>query len=604
MSIRFGAFTLDPSSRQLLRGEEVIHLSPKGFQLLTLLIERRPTAVAKSDLQEAIWPATFVTESNLASLIAELRTALADDPRKPQFIRTLYGFGYAFSGEASEMDAPSAPPVISHRRMRLAVLSATICLASLAMKSSHPDASAPRHVIDSIAILPFKVSSSLAADEYLGLGIADVITTRLSNVREMSVRPTSSVARYGNKGQDPLSAGERLGVDAVLDGTVRRSGNRIRVSVQLFTIRDSRPVWGHTFDENFTETFKLEDAIAGSVASALELKLTRAESRLLAKRNTEDSDAYRSYVIGRYQLVKTPDTGWKESIPYFEAAIRQDPSYALAYAGLANAYIKQAIFNDSVPSALWQKAADAAQRALALDDELSEAHDMIAVVHMTNDWNWRGAEEDFKRAISLNPSNSLAHRHYAMLLESTARFDEAVIERKRAIDLDPLSPAVNRELAFTYYLGRRYDDAIRQQRLVLAMDPNFLGALIGMGQPLVAQQRFDEAIASYTKALAIDPQSLPAKVWLARAEALAGRHEDARRMLAELEVRAKSKYIPPYHLATIYLALGQKEEALNQLEIAADQHSMNVLRVAAEPAFDAVRSDRRYIALVHRIGLD
>lgn len=604
MSIRFGAFTLDLSSRQLLKGDEVLHLSPKGFQLLTLLIERRPTAVAKSDLQEAIWPATFVTESNLATLIAELRTALGDDPRKPQFIRTLYGFGYAFSGQASEVDAPSAPPVTSHRPMRLAVLSAAICLASLSMKSSHPDVSAPRHVVDSIAILPFKVSSSLAADEYLGVGIADVITTRLSNVREMSVRPTSAVARFGNKGQDPLSAGERLGVDAVLDGTVRRSGNRIRVSVQLFTVRNSRSVWGHTFDENFTETFKLEDAIAGSVASALQLKLTRAESRLLAKRNTEDSDAYRSYVIGRYQLTKTPDTGWKESIPYFEAAIRQDPSYALAYAGLANAYTKQAIFNDSAPSALWQKASDAAQQALALDDELSEAHDMMGVVHMDSAWNWRAAEEEFKRAIDLNPSNGLAHRHYAMLLESTARFDDAVVERKRAIELDPLSPAVNRELAFTYYLSRRYDDAIRQQRLVLAMDPNFLGALIGIGQPLVAQERFDEAITSYTKALAIDPQSLAAKGWLARANARAGHDEEARRLLSELEARAKSKYVSPYYLAAIYLALGRKDDALNQLDIAADQHSNNVLRVAVEPAFDSVRSHPRYIALVHRIGLN
>lgn len=607
MSVHFGSFTLDLSSRQLLRGAEVIHLSPKAFQLLAILIEGRPKAIAKSELQQQLWPSTFVAETNLATLIAEVRAALTDDSRKPQFIRTVYGFGYAFSGEACEGSegTPTAVPTKPKRRLTsLSMLSIVVLSTTMSMKSSHSVPVRAHRTIDSIAILPFKVSSPIAADEYFGAGIADVVTARLSNVREMTVRPTSAVARYGAKGQDPVAAGEQLRVDAILDGTVRRAGNRIRVSVQLFTIRDRRTLWGQTFDANFTEAFKVEDSIAESVASALALKLTHEEFRLLRKRHTDDSEAYRLYVIGQYHLTRLSGTGWKESIPYFEAAIRQDPSYALAYAGLSQAYAKQGIFNDSAPAALWEKAEAAAQRALALDEELSEAHMMMGLVRMQREWNWQVAEDEFKRAIELNASNGLAHRFYAMLLESKGRFDDAIVQRKRALQLDPLSLPVNRELAFTYYLARRYDDAIRQQRLVLELDPNFLQALVGIGQPLVAQDRTDEAIASYRKALSIDGNFVPAKGWLARTEARMGHLQEAQRLLTELQALGRERYVSPYNLAAIHVALGETENAFTHLELAAEQRSTNVLHLAVDPAFDSLHSHERYKALVRRIGLN
>lgn len=609
MPIHFGNFALDLSTRELLAGAEPIHISPKAFQLLTILIQRRPDAISKKDLQDEIWPSTFVVETNLATLVAELREALVDDPRKPRFIRTVYGFGYAFCREASEEIAGA--PVASIQSQRkppprlgpFSLLSIFVMTSALSVTTSYTGSTQQRD-IGSIAILPFKVASPLASDEYFGLGIADVITTRLSNVRRITVRPTSAVGNYAAKGQDPVAAGRELQVDAVLDGTVRRVGSRIRVSVRLFAMRDKRAVWGETFDEDFTEAFKVEDSVADSIVTALALKLSSDEHRLLEKRRTDDSEAYRLYITGRYHLLKNQNAGWKESIPYFEAAVREDPSYALAYSGLSDAYSKQGIGNDAVPIIFWKKAEETARHALVLDEELSEAHSALGLVRMVQDRDWQSAEQEFRRALDLNPSNGLAHRYFAMLLQVKGRFDEAIAERQRARQLDPLSIAVNRELAFTYYLARRYDDAIRQQKLVLDLDPNYYAALIGIGQPLVAQNRTAEAIAFYYRAMAVNPDDLRASVWLARTKALTGDREEARRTVNELERRVRDKYVSPYHLAIIYNALGEREKAFQLLELAADQRSNNVLNVAVEPAFDALRRYPRYNALLRRLRLD
>jgi TolB-like protein/DNA-binding winged helix-turn-helix (wHTH) protein/Flp pilus assembly protein TadD len=624
MSVQFGGFTLDVATRELRRGESLIHVSPKGFLLLLALASARPAALSKKELQQQLWPDTFVSETNLATLIAEIRAALGDDAQKPKFVRTVYGYGYAFCGEAAE--AAGAPAVLEDDTRRseavggvphlhpltpntgrrgfaagvftLVAVTVVGAAGSLSYFKERPTVDVAPRAIRSLAVLPFRAANSNVDDE-LGFGLSDLLITRLSNVKSLTVRPTSSIVQYATSHRSAVDIGRDLRVDAVLEGNIRRLGRRVRVTAQAVDVHTGATLWADSFDENFADMFVVEDSISQRVATALASNLNSDERTRLSRIHTTDSEAFQLYIAARYQMFNRSREGRLNAVTLLERAIDKYPRYALAYAALADTLAGSAVLSDGDSKSISQKARAAALKAIEIDPSLSEAHSANAVVMMTWDRDWAGAEREFQIARDLNPSNVWAQRWHAWQLQSLRRFDEAVIERSRAVELDPLSPAIHREAAWTFYMSKRPDEAVKEYNVALAMDPNFAQAFTGRGCALLQKGDFDEAIASITKATQLAPDNRNYRGWLVYAYARAGRDSEARTMLAAM----KNDNPSLYHVAAVQTALGEKGEALTSLESAC-KDNVTFMNVNAEPAFDSLRSEPRFAAVLRCAGFN
>jgi len=596
--IHFGDFTLDDSRRQLLRGAEPLHLSPKAFQLLTILIAERPRAVSKKDLHDRLWPDTFVNEGNLANAVAEVRSVLGDDRRESRFIRTLYGFGYAFTGST---DAPQ--PARTSRPRRIAAI-ATVLFGVVALttifafrRAAEPAPAHPR--TRSLAVLPFDTSGVGPGDEHLGLGLPDLIITRLSNVHQLTVRPTSAIREF--RGTDSREAGRKLKVDAVLEGSIRTTADRVRVTVQLLDVHDQKPIWAEQFDQNRAAIFAIEDSVSERVAEALTMRLTPGERNLLAKRYTNDPEAYELYMQGRYEQERLRREGkWdpRRSIDLFEKAAQKDPSYALAWAAAAQEYATLAGFNQLPPGPAFQKAKTAAQRAFQLDDGLSEAHTAAGTIKLYSDFDFAGAEREYLRALEINPRNAIAIMHYGHLLMNMGRFDEGIAMRKLQIDIDPLNPAYQSFLAGAYVKARRDDLAIQQCLLVLRMDPNFVEAQIDLARVYALRGEYDKAIEHAQHAVQLGTSHRRAVAHLGYVFGVAGRKEEANGILEQLEADPN---VAASELAIVQMGLGHTDEVLQLLEKGFDDRTY-VLPLKTEPIFEPVRSNPRFKSLLQRAG--
>jgi TolB-like protein/DNA-binding winged helix-turn-helix (wHTH) protein/Tfp pilus assembly protein PilF len=619
----FGELTLDDATRQIFGPDGEIHVSPKAFQLLSILIEERPRAMAKNQLHEKLWPDTYVSEGGLASLIAELRASLGDDAREPRYIRTVFGFGYSFCADVRIEPAAAVLPIapepgngipsgafstVARRRMsRVFLILAALGGAALSRSYADPGLSSHRitPAIRSIAVLPFNTVGSDQGNEHLGLGLTDVLITRLSNLRQVMVRPTSAVAKYTPQNRDSVRVGRELGVDAILEGNVRRSADRIRVTVQLINVKTRQPIWGGKFDDSSAEIFTVEDSISEKVSEALAVQLNRLEKEGLSKTHTQNTRAYELYVKGKslmFEYAPNPSdrkASRKIAIDYLRQAVAEDPGYALGYAALADAYAGQAIYQDAPAPGLWVQSELAARRALELDENLSEAHSAVGTAaHWRRDWVV--AEKHLRRALQLNPSNVLGQRQYAWLLQNLGRFDEAIPARERALALDPLELASWREAGWTYYLARRYDDAIQRYETALLMDPNFAAAYRGLSDAYDQKGMHDRAIASGMKALEISERG-GTVAWLGYHYARAGDIARAKELLERLQQLSGHEYVAPYHVAVLYVGLGRNDDALAMLEKAYSERSW-VNSAFVEPAFDPLRNDPRFIALLRRAG--
>jgi TolB-like protein/DNA-binding winged helix-turn-helix (wHTH) protein/Tfp pilus assembly protein PilF len=607
MPVHFGEFTLDESSRQLLGGAGSLHLSPKAFQLLSILIQERPRAVSKNDLQEQLWPDTFVTEGNLAGIVAELRTALGDDAKEARFIRTLYGFGYSFVAPVTDVPPSSGerPSAIASRRRWAATSIAALLgaagivfILSLRNTTSTAAASPP---IRSIAVLPFDTSGADHADEHLGLGLPDVLITRLSNLRHLVVRPTSAIREFVGHPIDSTEAGRKLKVDAVLEGSVRTTPDRVRVTVQLLNVGERKLIWADSFDEKRTEMFAIEDNVSMRVAEALMMRLTPNEKSLLAKRYTTDSVAYELFLQGRYEFEQNQregrNGGSARTVELFQKAVEKDPSYALAWALLAQSYFGKGLGSHS-PRVFFENADAAAQKALQLDDNVSEAHCAAGAVKMYWNLDFAGAESEFHRALELNPRNTLALTFFAYLLQCLQRFDEATAAREREVEIDPLNPSVQWGLANAYLTSHQDERGIQQCFLVLRMNPNYSEAHIGLARVYTLRGEYDKAIAQAEQAVQIGGQRAPRGLaFLGYALGMAGRRSEANEILQQL----KKQSAPPFLIAIVDLGLGDREAVFPLLEKGLDDRSY-VLRLKTEPILDPLRSDSRFIALLRRAG--
>jgi DNA-binding winged helix-turn-helix (wHTH) protein/TolB-like protein/Tfp pilus assembly protein PilF len=614
MAVHFDDLTFDESRRQLYRGEQPVHLSPKAFQLLGILIAEKPRAVSKEQLQERLWPETFVTEGNLASLIAELRSALGDDARKPRYIRTVHGFGYSFAADVNEKDEaakaalPAAMPL--RRPIPWAALIITVVLvlsvgAALIFNGSRAD---PRTTttdpsIHSIAVLPFDTRGISKVDSHLGLGLADLVITRLSNVEDLTIRPTSAIRSYAGTDFDSRKVGRKLDVDAVLEGSIRTAGNRVRVTVQFLDVDKAKPIWADQFDEMKAEMLTIEDRISARVAEAVLVRLTPDEKTLLAKRYTSNPEAYQLYIQGRYHLLKGaggPEDAPRIAANFFTSAIEKDPRYALAWADLAYAHVQTTWDRGGRASEYYPKAEQAALRARELDPQIYQARVPLALVRMYWHRDYAGAEGDLQSALALRPRDPHALSVYGYLLQSLGREDEALAMRQRLVDVDPLNPTSHWGMANGYLTAGRYDLARDKVEDVLAMDPDHFEGNIGLIRVLLHEQKYDEAIA-YGRKLVASSGRGRGRAFLAYALARSGQKTEARKILQEMEAASRSQYVAPFNRVIVHIALGEYDPALSLLEEALEDGEYGI-RLKTEPLLDPLRDDPRFHSLLRRAG--
>ena len=587
-SYKFGPFRLDSAERRLMRNGEPVALAPKVLDTLLALVENPGRLLPKDELISGLWPDTFVEEATLARNISDLRRALGESSGETRYIETVPKSGYRFVAEVRQVEPKDSVMIIErHTQSRVVV-----------QEELEPE-------VRSIAVLPFKPLGANDRDEHLGLGLADALITRLSNIRQIAVRPTSAVMKYAGTGHDPAAAGRELKVEAVLDGAIQRSGERVRVTVQLVSVSEEAPLWAGKFDEMFTDIFAVEDSISEQVAHALTLRLTGEERKLLGKRYTENSEAYELYLKGRYYWNKRTADGLEKSIQCFNQAIDIDPGYALAYAGLADSYtlLGDVGFTAIRPKGAFSKGKQAASKALEIDDTLAEARAALAHIHMHR-YEWIEARDEFERTIELNPNYAYARQLRAFYFAFQGRMQEASVEINRALRLEPLSLPINTDLGVIHYFAREYDQAIDQYRQTLDLDRNFHRAHFWLAAAYEQKQRYDEAIAEYTIAIELSGGSLEARASLGHAYARAGRRDEALLIFEGLNQDSSSRYVSPYDLAIINLGLGESEAAIKWLDRACDEHAAWMIYLTVDPRLDAISSDARFKALRRGVGFE
>jgi len=576
----FGPFRLDAAERVLLRRGSPLRLPAKVLDTLLLLVENHGHILEKDDLMKRIWPDTFVEENNLNKTVSAVRKALGEGAGEPKYIDTIPKRGYRFSAPVRELRGNGAAD------------------GSGKEKEQGPSA------VRSVAVLPFKLLSPDRSDEYLGAGMADTLITRLSNMRRFVVRPTSSVLKYQAAGSDPVVAGRELRVDSVLEGTIRRAAERIRVTVQLVNVADGAPVWAEKFDEDLTDMFAVEDSISERAVRAMVSKITHEEQALLTRHPTDNPAAHQLYLRGRYHAAKLTPEGLRKGYENFQRAIALDPGYALAHVGLAYYYFVACNEFSMPPAEAMPKTEAAALAALRLDDTLAEAHAFLASVRFLYDWNWPGAETEFERAAGLNPHNSVVHLLYGMALMWNGRFDHGIDEVERALEIDPLSPEIITCQGICHYFARRHDAAIGRFQQAIEIDPRYWFAHLQLGRVLEEVGRLPEAIEALETAWRIEDAYPEVQTELARAYALAGKKEKARKLMDEVTRRARRSYVPAFSIARGFSGLGRTEEAFAWLEKAFEARSSFMPWLRLDPALDPLRPDERFSDLVRRVGLD
>ncbi|MCI0621569.1 MAG: winged helix-turn-helix domain-containing protein [Acidobacteria bacterium] len=580
---KFGRFSLDAVSGLLWRDAIPVSIPPKAIDTLLLLVQNNGRVLRKDELMKALWPSSFVEESNLTQYIFLLRKTLEENPNEHRFIVTVPRRGYRFVGSVREIwDEGTASDIVM-------------------WSQSKPEYTVK--ALKAIAVLPFKPIAAEASDPYLGMGMADAIITKLSHVRGVRVRPTSAVLKYTNPGHDLRTVGRELGVDLVLDGRIQKVGESIRVTVQLVTVPEDSVLWAGKMEENFLNIFAVQDSVSEQVARALTLQLTAEEKRQLTKRYTESTEAYQAYLRGRYFWNKRSEEGFKKAIECFEKAIEADPGYALAFAGLADCYNLLSYYHGVAPKEVFPKARAAAAKAIEMDDQLAEAHASLGLVRADYDWDWQGAEEEYQKSIALNPTYAVAHSWYAEYLTAMGRHDEAMAEIQRAQQLDPLSLFINRDVGWVLYMQRQYDRAMAQLQDTLEIDPNFASAHWFLGWVYEQDGLLEEAIAEFRKSMSLSEGNSRMLAEIGYALARSGKRSEAQRVLEELKELSKRRYVVPYEIAIIYIGLGEKDQAFQWLDKTCEDRNCDLIFLRVEPKLDSLRSDARFADLIGRLGL-
>ena len=621
----FDDFRLDAAERLLRRRGEPVQLTPRVFDTLLYFVRHPGQVLGKEELMRALWPDAFVEENNLTQNVSTLRRALGEAKGENRYIVTVPGRGYRFAAEvkaaasgitanpeggvaASTVEVISPPAHRSDVRRNILppALLVVLIVTGLGLTAFYlwraRTRPAPGQTVRTIAVLPFKPLVSEGRDEALELGMADTLVTRLSSIRDVVVSPVSSVRRYGGMEQDPLAAGRELGVEAVLDGTIQRWGDRVRVTARLIRVGDGKPLWADHFDERFTDILGVQDSISERVASALAPTLTGEERARLTRRYTDNAEAYELYVKGQFFWGKRTREGDEQALKFFMMALDHDPAYALAHTGVADYYRAGPISRDEPAHEAMPRAAQAAQRALALDDQLAEAHSALGWIKFFYDLDWEGSEREHRRALEINPNLPAAHVGYATLLSCLGRHDEALSEMDQAHRLDPLSPLTGALSGQSFYLARRYPEAVEHLRRALEINPNFWIGLIQLGKTYERLSRYEEALEAFRRARQ-SGVTTEALSLIGHTYAVSGRRGEAERILRELATIGEQSYVPPYNVALVHLGLGNRDEALRLLGKGYDERDAHMVLLGAEPKWDSLRADPRFMKLLERMGL-
>ena len=616
--VRFGLFELDVRAGELRKRGVRLTLQGLPLQVLAILLENPGQVVTRDELRTRLWPAdTFVDfDHSLHNAIARLREALGENANSPRFIETLPRRGYRFMGQLGTADTqgPASVPMapVRNRRAILAVvLSLVVVLAVLVgfnlggVRSRWLGKSAPAH-IDSIAVLPLKNLSDDREQDYFADGMTEALITDLGKIRAIRVISRTSVMRYKDTQKPLQEIARELQVDALVEGTVARSGNRLRITANLVQPSPERHLWAETYERDLRDVIALQNDVARTIAQQIQVELTPEEHASLSASRPVDPEAYQLYIKGRYFWVKRNRESFSRALDYFQQAIRQDPTYAAPYSGLADCYV---LFGSSFdvggqsPSDVEPQAKAAALKALELDGSLSDAHNSLAYVKLTYDWDWQGAEAEFKRSLALNPGYAHAHHWYAHLLLSSGRKDEALAESKRALELDPVSPIINLHLGWHYLNTGQYDQALEQLAKTLELDPNYPLAYWYRGLAYEQKKMYADALREMQKAKDLLPGNLAVQADMGHVYAVSGDKASANRVLGELRRESASRYVNQYEVALIYAGLGQKDEAFASLNKAFRERSDMLVYLKVDPRLDVLRSDSRFADLVRLVGI-
>src|SRR5215813_5691586 len=591
----FGPFRLDTAERLLLRDGEEVSLTPKIFDLLLVLVENGGHILEKDELMKAVWPDAVVEEANLTRNISTLRRALGEGQDTRKYIETIPWRGYRFVASVREitnnntetaMTTPSSPSTLNEagesaaqreeagasppirRNNRRWLGAGAIVLALLAFAALAPSLIFKRRPpIESLVVLPFANGSADPQAEYLSDGITESLINNLSQLSNLRVIARTTAFRYKDQAAEPSKIGRDLNVNAALTGKVLLRGDTLIVQADLVNVADGAQLWGQQYARKLSDIFALQAEIATDIAEELQSKLTGEEKRLLAKHYTNDTEAYRLYQTGRFYWYKRTEDGFKKAIDYFRQATQRDPHYALAHTGLADAYIGLTFYNYLSPKEAMPQAKASTMEALKIDDTLAEAHTSLAHVKVNYDWDWAGAESEFKRAIALNPRYATAHQWYAShYLTPNGRLEEALAEMSRARDIDPVSLVVNSFMGMTLSFAGRREQAVEQCVNTVELDPNFGVAHWHLGLALAQEAWFEEAIAEMNKAVGLSGGSPLMKAALGYAFAASGKRGEALKILAELQKRAEQSYVSASEIASIYAGLGELDRAMAWLE--------------------------------------
>ena len=527
--------------------------------------------------------------------------------RIKEMLADLRGLKPELEGEGSSPQTKArAEPILSkikrHKRGALLILTAAMLVAAALAYRFYFVAPAPSPNEKSIAVLPLADLSQAHDQEYFCDGIQEEILTRLSKIADLKVISRTSTQRFKSAPKNLPEIAKQLGVANILEGTVQKAGGQVRVNVQLVNARNDSHLWAEKYDRKLTDVFGVESEIAKAIADTLQAKLSGSEQRAIATRPTENAEAHQLYLKGTFFSNKRTGPDLRTAIDYFKEAIGKDPNYALAYAGLADAYALLSLFGGEGPQETAPQAKAAARKALELEDALPEAHNSLGLVLALHDFDFAQSKKEFERAIELNPNYATAHHQFGnMNLAMVGEFDRAIAEGMRAVELDPLSLIINADLGQNFLLARRYDEAIDQLRKTLAMDPRFYYARWSLGEALQLSGQLREAMAEYEKAAEItdDPIVL---AMLAQGYAKTDQHEKARDLLSQLEQLAAHRHVGPFTFALIHLGLGDKEKAIDELERAYREHAdLGIVGIKVEPLLDPLRGHPRFERLLANV---
>ncbi len=601
---------MDFRAGELRKEGTKIKLQEQPFRVLQVLLEEPGQVVTREELQQKIWPAdTFVDfDHGLNNAIRRLREALCDSAENPRFIETLSRRGYRWKVPVDLEQEPAASPppdsAPSFWRGRpafsLAVMLLLVLGGYFSWRNLRPRAQPPDGKI-MLAVLPFQNLTGDPSQEYFSDGFTEEMITALGALQpeRLGVIARTSAMKYKHTDKAVDQIGRELGVQYVLEGSVRRDAGRTRISAQLIQVKDQSHLWAETYQRDLRDIFRVQDEVAEAIAGQIRLRLTPPEQARLAAARPVNPEAHEAYLLGRFNWNKRNRDGMITGLSYFQKAVSLDPKDPLGYTGIADSYITLGLFEYLPPTETFPLAKEAVLKALALDDTLVDAHSTLAQIYQS-ERDWKGTEQQCKRVLALNPNYALGHYRYSGFLSRTGRHEEAVAETRRASQLDPLSPSMMSSVGQALLMARRYDEAQQALLKALELDPNYFPAHALLADTYAAKGRLEDSIAEVKKAASLSPGDPWVRADFGYVYAKLGRKSDAEKVLNELRVESQSKYVSGFFVSWICIGLGKNEEALQWLERAYQQNDYQLSWISVEPLFDPIRSDPRFADLVRR----